>query len=71
MSNPKKQGRDELEIDDVKLLDDNMTVVLEIEELQPVMQMGISYKLKASDGSKVVGPIYNTINVLGKDRIGN
>ena len=71
MSNPKKQGRDELEIDDVKLLDDNMTVVLEIEELQPVMQMGISYKLKASDGSIVVGPIYNTINVLGKDRIGN
>jgi hypothetical protein len=71
VSNPKKEGRDEVEIDDVKLLEDNKTVLLEIEALQPVMQMAISYRLKATDGSAVVGPIYNTINALGKQRIGN
>lgn len=71
VSDRKKKGREDLEIDDVKLLADNKTVVIEVEQMQPVMQMEVGYKLKAADGSAVVGPIYNTINVLGKDRIGN
>ena len=71
VSNAKKKGREDLEIDDVKLLDDNKTLVLEVDEMQPVMQMEIGYKIKAADGSPVIGPIYNTVNVLGKDRISN
>lgn len=63
-SDPKKFGRDEVFIDDVKLTNDNRAVHLKLEEISPVMQMGITYQIKAADGAELKNTIYNTINVV-------
>ncbi|MDB6111723.1 MAG: Cytochrome c [Pedosphaera sp.] len=62
---PKKKGEDELPIQGVRLSPDKRSVSLEIDNLQPVMQMQISFDLKAADGSRVTREIYNTINQAG------
>ena len=53
----------EVEIVDARLLDDR-TVLLELDEVQPVMQMEITYSIKASDGAATRQTIYNTINAV-------
>jgi len=63
-SEPKRFGRDEVFIDDVQLTDGNRTVFLKLEEIAPVMQMGITYQLKAADGTKLNSTIYNTIHAV-------
>ena len=45
---------------------DGKTVFLEIEDIQPVMQMKINLNIKAADGTPVKLVIHNTINKLGK-----
>lgn len=64
VANPKKMGRDEVDVYDAKLLGDGKTVFLELEDVQPVMQMGITYSLKTADGIAIKDTIYNTINVV-------
>jgi hypothetical protein len=61
VTDPKRIGRDEVEVFDAKLLDER-TVFLELEKVQPVMQMGIRYSIKAEDGAELRQTIYNTIN---------
>jgi hypothetical protein len=72
VSDPKKQAKkgqeEEVEVQSANLSADGKTVTLKIDKLQPVMQMKIQYNLKAADGSKVQGPIWNTINVVGDRR---
>jgi glucose/arabinose dehydrogenase len=68
VSDPKKQGHDDVEVQSASLSPDGRTVTLMIETLQPVMQMKIAYNLKGADGAKVQNAIYNTINVLGDRR---
>ncbi len=63
VSDPKRTGRDEVEVFDARLLDDR-TVFLELDDVQPVMQMGISYAIKAADGAEIRRTIYNTINAV-------
>ncbi|MEE2707001.1 MAG: DUF6797 domain-containing protein [Planctomycetota bacterium] len=63
VSDPNRTGRDEVEVFGVRMLDDR-TVFLEVEEVRPVMQMGISYAIKAVDGVDVRQTIYNTINAV-------
>ncbi len=63
-SDPKKFGRDEVFIDEVKLSNDNRTVHLKLEETSPVMQMGITYQIKAADGADLKNTVYNTINIV-------
>jgi len=67
-SNPKAQGNEEVEIDDVKLSADGKTVTLTIADLKPVMQMKIAMKLKAADGAPIQHTIHNTLNVVGDRR---
>jgi hypothetical protein len=43
-------------------MEEGRTVLLEIPGIKPVMQMGITYRLKAADGGWVEGAVYNTIN---------
>ena len=43
---------------------DGKTVTLELEEVKPVMQMKISFKLVAADASPVNFDIHNTIHVV-------
>lgn len=63
-SDPKKFGRDEVFIDDVQITDGGRTVYLELETIEPVMQMGITYQIQAADGKQLKSTIYNTINVV-------
>lgn len=66
VSNPTKKGHDTVDIKSAKLQEDGKTVFLEIPTIAPVMQMSITYKLKASDGHSVEGAEYNTINTIPK-----
>jgi len=61
VTDPQKKGHDTLEIKAARLTDER-TVFLEIPGLKPAMQMAITYKIKAADGSVISQQIYNTIN---------
>lgn len=64
VSSPDDVGHDPVEVKSTKLLADGRTVFLEIQNLQPVMQMQIQYNVNAADGKTVRGEIFNTINRL-------
>ncbi|MCH8046013.1 MAG: hypothetical protein IID44_20050 [Planctomycetes bacterium] len=68
VKNPKRKGQDEVEILSAELSADGKTVFLEIEDIQPVMQMKINLNIKAADGAAVKLVIHNTINKLGKGK---
>jgi hypothetical protein len=62
VADPKKQGRDPVEIRSAKVSADAKTVTLEIPGLKPVMQMLIRFRIKAADGAAVSQEIWHTIN---------
>ena len=62
VANPTTKGHDTVELKSARLQPDGRTVFLEIPAIAPVMQMGITYKLKAAGGANVEGAVYNTIN---------
>ena len=62
---PKKQGYDTLTIKSAKLLPDRKSVFLEVEDLQPVMQMKVEYQLRTADGADMKSEMHNTIHHLG------
>ena len=64
VSNPRQPGREEVYIETARLLADRRTVVLELEEIQPVMQMQISFSIRSEAGVPIKQTIYNTINVV-------
>ena len=66
VADPSKRGKDEVFIKSVRLLPDGKTVFLEIEDMKPVMQMAVTYGLKAADGSRLRGSVYHTIHALGE-----
>lgn len=68
ISDPKKNGRDEVEIDAASVSSDAKTVVLKVPDVRPVMQMRITLNLRAADGSPIRTAINNTINVVGNQR---
>jgi len=65
VSNPKRFGRDEVEVYDARLLPDKRTVLIEL-EVQPVMQMEIRYTLRSADGAPMKGQVDLTIHHVGK-----
>jgi len=64
VSNPKKEGRDELAVTSVHLLPDGKTVFIEIPGLRPVMQMEVKYNLNAADGKPLRSQVWLTLNRL-------
>jgi hypothetical protein len=62
-----ERGRDAVQVTGVKLSPDKRTVLLEITDMQPCMQMEIKYNLQAADGAKVTQLIENTVLVVGSD----
>ena len=64
VSDPKKQGRDKLEITGAKLSNDGRTVLLQMPKLQKCMTLRIQYNLKGSKGERVKSEINCTVNVL-------
>lgn len=67
VSNPKEEGADEVRVKSATLLSDDRTVFLEIEDLQPVMQMHFSWSLKDAQGAAFEDDMYATINRLGPE----
>ena len=68
-SAPGQIGRDSVEPRSVTLLPDNRTVFLELPELKPVDQLGITYTLRSSQGSAIEQTAYLTLNAIPKDVI--
>ncbi|MSQ94867.1 MAG: hypothetical protein EXR98_09975 [Gemmataceae bacterium] len=68
ISNPKQQGRDDMEVQSATLSADAKTVMLKINNLAPVMQMKIQYNLRSADQTPIKSVIHHTINVVGNQR---
>ena len=64
VSNPEEKGHDKLEVKAATLSADKKSVFLQVDGLQPVMQMKIKMNIKAADGSAVPAEVGNTINVV-------
>ena len=64
VDDPKKKGRDPLNITASKLSADGRTITLEIADLKPVMQQSIKFNLKAADGTSIAQEIQHTIHAL-------
>ncbi|HWE03484.1 MAG TPA: DUF6797 domain-containing protein [Tepidisphaeraceae bacterium] len=65
VSDPKKNGHDQLDVKSVKLSSDGKTVFLEVADLQPVMQMLIRGNgIETADGTPITVEIANTINAV-------
>jgi cytochrome c551/c552 len=65
VSDPKQQGRDEVEVRSATLLDDGKTVFLEIDNLRPVHQMVVKYGVKSADGVSIRQQLNLTIHAVG------
>jgi hypothetical protein len=63
-ADPKKRGRDRVDIQKATLSADRKTVTLEIPGLAPVMQMIVKMNIKAANGAAIETEIANTINVV-------
>jgi len=62
VADPKKKGRDAVDVKSAKLSPDGKTVTLEIPGLRPVMQLGMKMRAKAADGGAVALELYATIH---------
>jgi glucose/arabinose dehydrogenase len=62
VADPKKKGRDSVDVKSAKLSSDGKTVTLEIPGLRPVMQLGIKMRARAADGGAVALELYATIH---------
>ncbi len=62
IADPKKHGHDTVAVSAIKLSADKKTVLLEIADVRPVMQMKIKMNIKAADGTPIATDIYNTIH---------
>ena len=59
-----QKGKDDLEVKAVQVSADRKKVFLQIDGLQPVMQMEIKLNVKGQNGAPVPNRILNTINVI-------
>ncbi|HET6251795.1 MAG TPA: DUF6797 domain-containing protein [Tepidisphaeraceae bacterium] len=66
VSDPKKKGREPVEIKAAKLSADGRTVALLIPGLKPVMQMAIKFKIAAADKTPIELEVDHTINKVGE-----
>ncbi len=62
LKDPKKQGRDPVEIKASKLKADGKTVSLEMPDLKPMTNLVLKFRLKAADGAPVVVELDYTLH---------
>lgn len=67
--NPGTKGHDTVEVKSAKLQADGRTVLLEIEDFRPVMQMLVKYDLEATDGTVMRDEIACTVNAVGDRKL--
>ena len=61
------QGRDTAEVTGVKISNDKKSVLLQIADMKPIMQMQIEYKIDTADGEYLSHRIQNTIHAIGNN----
>ncbi len=66
VADPAKQGRDTMRVTGASLSEDGRTVMLEIADMKPVMQMMIKMNLESEEGDAVRHEAYHTVHVLGE-----
>ncbi len=64
VEDPKKKGRDTLDITGTKLSPDGKTLTVEVADLKPVMQQTLKFNLKAADGTPISQEVMHTIHAL-------
>ncbi len=69
VSAPQTEGRDEVEVISATLLQDQRTVFLELSDVKPVMQMGITYHLTSDAGREIKQTYYHTINSVSEQKM--
>ncbi|HAB16639.1 MAG TPA: hypothetical protein DCE44_09330 [Verrucomicrobiales bacterium] len=63
VSKPNQEGRDRLPVASAKLQPDGRTVLLEVPDLGPVMQVELKYNVEAADGGQPIrGTLWYTVN---------
>ncbi len=67
VSDPRREGRDEVEVLSATLLEDQRTVFLEMADVKPVMQTSISYSIAAADGAAIRQKYVHTIHAVRKE----
>ena len=68
MSDPRKEGQDDVPVRGAELSADGRTLTLTLDDIRPVMQMQVSYNLTQSDGRRVAGSVFLTVNSTGWER---
>ncbi len=66
VADPKKQGRDTVELKAVKVSEDGRTVLLEIPGLKPVMQMQVRWRIREAGGAALAEEAYLTLHRVPK-----
>ena len=62
VEDPKKRGRDPLNITGARLSADARTLTVEIADLKPVMQQTLKFNLRAADGTPIAQEVMHTIH---------
>jgi len=62
VADPKKKGRDTVDVKSAKLSSDGRSVTLEVPGLKPVMQMGVKVRVRSAAKAPVSLDLYLTIN---------
>ncbi len=63
-SNPEQQGRDKVEVKSVTLSADKKSISIQIDNLIPVMQQAIKFKIAAADGTVINSELHHTIHAV-------
>ncbi len=64
VSNRRRTGRDRMRVQSVKLSDDAKSIVLQLPDMKPVMQMDIRMRIQSADGHPVTHRIHHTVHVV-------
>jgi hypothetical protein len=62
VEDPKKRGRDPLNITGTRLSADARTLTVQIADLKPVMQQTLKFNLRAADGTAIAQEVMHTIH---------
>ncbi|HND56297.1 MAG TPA: c-type cytochrome, partial [Pirellulaceae bacterium] len=68
VSDPKQEGRDEVEVRSSTVIAGGRTLVLEIPDLKPAMQMSVEYVLRAVDGESLRNTVTFTLNRVSDEK---
>jgi hypothetical protein len=64
VSNPGKEGEEEVKVVGAKLSEDGKKILLKLDDMRPVMQMRIDLDVKGEDGGTIKTTIHGTVNRL-------